>query len=97
MKVSLNAGIEEYTGDKNLQDQSEFNALVHDVESELEKKTADMIKDMQNIRVDPLEVGGEALFPFTKPMSDKAWLKRWENMDVKVDYQLNLRPIENTQ
>ena len=40
MKVSLNAGIEEYTGDKNLQDQSEFNALVHDVESELEKKNS---------------------------------------------------------
>ncbi|WP_442872666.1 Ger(x)C family spore germination C-terminal domain-containing protein [Bacillus paralicheniformis] len=97
MKVTINAGIEEYTGDKNLQDQSEFSALVHDVESELEKKTADMIKDMQNIRVDPLEVGGEALFPFTKPISDKAWLNRWEKMDVEVDYQVNLRPNVNVQ
>ncbi|MEK5502634.1 Ger(x)C family spore germination protein [Bacillus sp. FSL M8-0168] len=97
MNVSVNAGIEEYDGEKNLQDQREFDMLVQDIESELERRTACLLKKMQQVKADPLEIGGEALFPFTKPMSDEHWEKLWENMDIKVRYQVKLRPITNTQ
>ncbi|WP_307893862.1 Ger(x)C family spore germination protein [Bacillus swezeyi] len=97
MKVKVDAGIEEYTGDKDLQNQREFRTLIKDVEAELEKQTTELLKEIQEIKADPLEIGGEALFPFTKPMSNKDWLKHWENMDVNVDYQLNLRPVVNSR
>ncbi|QHZ46191.1 MULTISPECIES: Ger(x)C family spore germination protein [Bacillus] len=97
LKVNVDGGIEEYTGDKNLQDEREFNALIHEAEAQLEKQTAELLKKMQDMKVDPFEIGGEALFPFTKPMSDNTWKKKWSKMDIDVDYRLNLRTVTNTE
>jgi spore germination protein len=97
IKVDLTGRIGEYRGDKNILDQDELANLNKEIESYLEKQTTELLKKMQQWKVDPLEIGTLSLTPFTKPISEKEWVRYWEQMKVNVDYRLHIQPLTNVK
>jgi spore germination protein len=97
INVKLNGRIEEYQGNKNILNGNELMQLQQEIETELEVKTTDLIKKMQEMKVDPLQIGTHTLSPFSKPISEKVWLAAWEKMNIKVNYQLYFEALQNTK
>ena len=97
INVKLNGRIEEYQGNKNILNGNELMQLQQEIETELEMKTTDLIKKMQELKVDPLQIGTHTLSPFSKPVSEKVWLAAWEKMKIKVNYQLYFESLQNTK
>lgn len=93
IKVDLTGRIMEYQGDKNIFDEEELIDLNNEIESYLEKQTSEFIKKLQKWRVDPFQIGKRSLTPFSKPLSEKQWLSNWEQMKIKVDYNLYTQPL----
>lgn len=71
--------------------------LHKEIETELERKTTDLIKKMQELKVDPLQIGTHTLSPFSKPIREKVWLATWGKMKIKVNYQLYFEALQNTK
>jgi spore germination protein len=63
------------------------------METYLEKQTLELFKHLQQLEVDPFKIGTLTLGPFSKPMSDKEWLKHWKSLVVNVDYTINIQPL----
>lgn len=97
INVKLNGRIEEYQGNKNILNGNELMQLQKEIETELEMKTTDLIKKMQELKVDPLQIGTHTLSPFSKPISEKVWLAAWGKMKIKVNYQLYFEALQNTK
>jgi spore germination protein len=97
VKVNMTGRIEEYRGEKNILNQKELVRMNRDIESYLEKQTIDLLKKMQEWRVDPFKIGTKTLSPLSKPLTDKEWLDKWSKMDINVDYQLELEPLSNVK
>jgi len=38
----------------------------------------------------------QLLKPFSKPMDEKKWIELFEKMDIKIDYQLNIEPLTDS-
>jgi spore germination protein len=93
IKVDLTGRIEEYGKEKSLLNEDELATLNKEIESYLEKQTTALLKKMQQWKVDPLEIGTLSLTPFTKPISEKEWLRYWEQMKINVDYRLHIQPL----
>ncbi|MDQ0220620.1 hypothetical protein ELQ35_05755 [Peribacillus cavernae] len=74
------ARLDEYKGQKNLNDPKELRKLNNEIEAYLNQQTKDLFKKMQQLKVDPLQVGTRSLTPFTKPMNDKEWMSYWRKM-----------------
>ncbi|AQX56297.1 Ger(x)C family spore germination C-terminal domain-containing protein [Priestia flexa] len=71
--------------------------LHKEIENELEMKITDLIKKMQELKVDSLQIGAHTLSPFSKPISEKVWLAAWGKMKIKVNYQLYFEALQNTK
>lgn len=97
INVRLNGKIVEYQGNKNILNGNELMQLHQEIETELEMKTTELIKKMQELKVDPLQIGTHTLSPFSKPISEKVWLDAWEKMEIKVNYQLYFESLQNTK
>ncbi|WP_407272715.1 Ger(x)C family spore germination protein [Radiobacillus sp. PE A8.2] len=95
LKINLNGRIEEYRGEKNILDDTGFYAFNQEVESYLEKQTTELLKEMQELKVDPIQIGAHTLKPFSKPLSEKEWLNYWEKANIEVDYNLTIEPLTN--
>ncbi len=52
---------------------------------------------MQELKVDPLQIGTHTLSPFSKPINEKVWLAAWGKMKIKVNYQLYFESLQNTK
>ncbi|MBO8163513.1 MAG: spore gernimation protein [Brevibacillus sp.] len=92
VQVDLTGRIEEYQGDKNLLEGEQLADLRKEIESYLEKQTAELLKKMQRWKVDPLQMGSLSLGPLKKPLREKEWLNTWEHVKFDVDYRLHLQP-----
>lgn len=97
INVKLNGKIAEYQGKKNILNGNELMQLHQEIETELEMKTTDLIKKMQELKVDPLQIGTNTLRPFSKPINEKVWLAAWGKMEIKVNYQLYFESLQNTK
>jgi spore germination protein len=97
IKVDLNGRIEEYRGDKSLLNPVELAELNNQIKFFLEKQTMELLKKMQQWKVDPLQIGILSLNPFAKPISEKEWLSHWEQMKIVVDYRLHIQPLTNVK
>jgi spore germination protein len=95
IKVKLDSRIEEYRGEKNILNDKGFYAINQEIESYLEKQTTELFKKMQELKIDPLQIGTNTLSPFSKPMSEKEWLNYWEKANFEVDYNLKIEPLTN--
>lgn len=93
IKIDVNGRIEEYRGDKNIQNQIVLERFNKKIETFLEKKTLELINNLQQLEVDPFKIGTLTLGPFTKPMSEKEWLKHWKTLVVNVDYKIKIQPL----
>jgi spore germination protein len=67
--------------------------LNEEIESYLNHHTQKLLKKLQRMEVDPLQVGTRTLHPFAKPMSDKEWLHDWSTMEIKTECKLELEPL----
>lgn len=94
--VSIDSRIEEYRGEKQLFDPKDLEDLKKDIQSNLEKQTQELVKKMQKLKVDPLQLGIHTLKPFSKPMDEKKWIEHFEKMDIKIDYQINIEPLTDS-
>jgi len=97
LQVRLNGRIEEYHGENNIQKEEQLEQLIHEIEVYLEEQTSDLLKRMQQWKVDPLEVGTYSLKPFSKEITDEQWMEYWENMKINVDYDIKLYPLINVE
>ncbi|MBS4215084.1 MULTISPECIES: hypothetical protein [Neobacillus] len=70
--------------------------LNKEIETELEMKTTDLIKKMQELKV-ALQIGTHTLSPFSKPINEKVWLAALGKMKIKVNYQLYFETLQNTK
>lgn len=91
--VNLDSRIEEYRGEKQIFEPKELEDLKKEIQFKLEKQTQELIKKMQELKVDPLQLGIHTLKPFSKPMDEKEWIEIFKKMDIKIDYQLNIVPL----
>ena len=94
--VNIDSRIEEYRGEKQLFDPKDLEDLKKDIQSNLEKQTQELVKKMQELNVDPLQLGIHTLKPFSKPMDEKKWIELFEKMDIKIDYQFNIEPLTDS-
>ncbi|WP_017726478.1 Ger(x)C family spore germination protein [Halalkalibacterium ligniniphilum] len=95
LTVNVSSLIDEYQGDKDLSKVTELEALIKEIEAYLETRTTGLLKKMQELQVDPLEIGRYTLGPITKPMGEEEWLNEWQQMSVHVDYKLEIQPLTN--
>ncbi|MEC0369126.1 Ger(x)C family spore germination C-terminal domain-containing protein [Paenibacillus chibensis] len=95
LHVGLNARIEEYQGEKNIQSEEQLEHLIHEIEVYLEEQTSELLKSMQRLKVDPLEVGTHSLKPFSKELTEEQWLEYWRNMKIDVDFDIKIQPLIN--
>ncbi|MRX56235.1 Ger(x)C family spore germination protein [Bacillus idriensis] len=95
LNVKLHARLEEYRGDKNLFNEKELTTLTNELEAYFEKQTKELIKKLQDLEADPIEIGKRIKTPFTKPPTEKEWLQKWGKMKVEVSYQLDIEPLTN--
>lgn len=93
LKVHYRANIDEYRGTKTLDSQTSFYQLKDEIEHYLEKENVSLLKKFQELKVDPLEIGRQAISPIAKPMSEKDWRKFWANATIKVECHLQLEPL----
>ena len=94
--VNIDSRIEEYRGEKQLFDPQDLEDFKKDIQSNLEKQTQELVKKMQELNVDPLQLGIHTLKPFSKPMDEKKWIELFEKMDIKIDYQINIKPLTDS-
>ncbi|CAM2879945.1 Ger(x)C family spore germination C-terminal domain-containing protein [Paenibacillus sediminis] len=97
IQIDITGIVEEYRGDKNIIEQEQFYQLRDDIEHYLEQQTTDLLKKMQQYKVDPLQFGNLTLSPFARPMSKGKWMDYWQNMEINVDYNVRLAPLSNVQ
>lgn len=95
IQVNVNGRLEEYRGDKNIVDQDELAVFRQEVESHLENQTTELLKKMQQWKVDPLQIGTLSLHPFANRISEKEWMNAWEQMKIEVEYRLHIQPLTN--
>lgn len=93
LHVGLTGRIEEYLGGKDIQSEEQLEHLIHEIEVYLEEQTSELLRSMQRLKVDPLEVGTHSLKPFSKEITDEQWLKHWENMKINVDFDIKVHPL----
>jgi spore germination protein len=94
--VNIDSRIEEYRGEKQLLDPKDLEELKKDIHSKLTKQSEELFKKIQELKVDPLQLGIHTLKPFSKPMDEKNWDNLYEKMDIKVDYHLNIEPLTDS-
>lgn len=91
--VNIDTRIEEYQGDKQLFDPKELKNIKKDIETHLEKQTHELVKKIQELKVDPLQLGIQTKRPFSIPMEEKKWIEMFEKMDIKIKYNINIEPL----
>lgn len=91
--VNIDTRIEEYRGEKQLFDPKELENMKKDIETHLEKQTHELVKKMQELKVDPLQLGIQTKRPFSKPLEEKKWIEMFEKMDIKIKYNINIDPL----
>ncbi|WP_409295618.1 Ger(x)C family spore germination C-terminal domain-containing protein [Peribacillus sp. SCS-26] len=92
-KIHYTGRIDEYRGTKDLDRQASIYELVDELERYMEEGTVSLLKKMQDLKVDPLEIGGQTMSPASKPMSEEDWKKFWESAKIKVDCYFELEPL----
>jgi spore germination protein len=97
LQVDLDGRIEEYRGDKKILDEDELADLNKEIRTYLERRTTELLKKMQEWKVDPLQTGTLTLTPFGKPMTKEEWLRYWEKMKFTVDYRIYVEPLTNVK
>jgi len=69
---------------------------VYKLKSSLKEEEAiELIKKLQDLKADPIEIGKRIKTPFTKPPTEKEWLQKWGKLNVEVSYQLDIEPLTN--
>jgi spore germination protein len=97
IKVNLTGRIEEYKGDHDISNAKELEAVKQEIESYLEKQTTELLKKMQQWKVDPLQLGTLTLSPFSQPINEQVWMNHWEQLKIKVHYRLQIQPLTNVK
>ncbi|WP_416728664.1 Ger(x)C family spore germination protein [Fictibacillus sp. JL2B1089] len=93
LNVQLNGRLDEIARKHNMLTTDELSKFESQIESYMEKQTTQFIKTLQENNVDPLQFRRYTVRPFSKPLDDKEWSNRWEQMKVNVDYDLQIQPL----
>ncbi len=72
----------EYRGNKDLDRQASMHELVDGLEGYMEEGTVSLLKNFQELKVDPLEIGGQTMGPASKHMSEEDWIKFWQSAKI---------------
>lgn len=93
LTVQLNGRLDEIAREHNVLTRDELSNFETEIELYLEEQTTEFLKKLQENKVDPLQLGKYTLRPFSKPLNGEEWSNKWEQMEVKVDYDLKIQPL----
>ncbi|WP_404349065.1 Ger(x)C family spore germination protein [Sutcliffiella horikoshii] len=93
LTVQLNGRLDEIAREPNVLTQDGLSKFETEIELYLEEQTTQFLKKLQENKVDPLQLRTYTLRPFSKPLNKEEWSNRWEQMEVTVDYDLNIQPL----
>ncbi|WP_404407841.1 Ger(x)C family spore germination protein [Jeotgalibacillus malaysiensis] len=93
LNVQLNGRLDEIAREHGSLTRDALSGLESEIESYLEEQTTGFLEKLQENKVDPLQFRKLTLRPFSKPLDEKEWSDRWEQMEVKVDYDLKIQPL----
>lgn len=93
LNLQLSARIEEYRGVQDLNDPREFMKLKNKIETYMEQETLHLLKKMQRMDVDPLEIGLETVRPFSAPPGKEEWKSQWRDMEIHAKCDVKLEPF----
>jgi spore germination protein len=85
--------VEEYQGERDLNQPEAAQQLTRELEAVLEQKAALLVKKLQQLRIDPLRIGERTLGPFSQPYTEETWKAAWPTMRVHVDVHLQLESL----
>lgn len=93
LNVQLNGRLDEFGREQESLTREDLSRIESEVESYLEKQTTEFLKKLQENKADPIHFGKYSLRPFSKPLDEKEWSDKWEQMEVNVDYDLKVQPL----
>ncbi|WP_452458373.1 Ger(x)C family spore germination protein [Paenibacillus allorhizosphaerae] len=95
MNMEIRCRIEEYHGNKDLLDPVQVNELNRNIGAYMDKQTTSLLKKMQEMKVDPLNLGTFALGAFHRKMDKTDWQKEWPQIKVEVKHTTFMEPLTN--
>lgn len=93
LTVQLNGRLDEIAREHNVLTRDELSNFETEIELYLEEQTTKFLKKLQENKVDPLQLRKYTLRPFSKPPNGEEWSNRWEQLEVKVDYDLKIQSL----
>lgn len=94
LNVKMMGRIEDFKSNNDGLSEEKIEKLKYSIEDKMEKNTVKLIKTLQRVRSDPFQVGTKTLTPFGKTLSDKEWYEKWAEMDISVNYNLQMGPLQ---
>lgn len=94
INVKMVGRIEDFKNENDRMNDENIKKLKSSIEENMEKNTNKMFKTIQHLHSDPFQIGIITLTPFGKPLTDKEWYEKWAEMDIKVNYELQLGPLQ---
>lgn len=96
INTEIRCRIEEYHGKKDLLDPAQLDELNRNIGAYMDKQTVSLFKKMQELKVDPLNMGSYASGAFQSRIERKDWQKEWPQMKVEVHYKTFMEPLTNS-
>lgn len=81
---------------KDLLDPTQLDELNRNIGAYMDKQTVSLFKKMQELKVDPLNMGSYASGAFQSRIERKDWQKEWPQMKVEVHYKTFMEPLTNS-
>ncbi|WP_169088552.1 Ger(x)C family spore germination C-terminal domain-containing protein [Paenibacillus sp. PL91] len=76
-----------------IEDNFQYAVLTQKIERYLEEEVIHLLSQMQQLRIDPLQIGGLTAKPFSRPINKDIWDRHWSTMKINVQVRLHLEPL----
>jgi spore germination protein len=93
VEIDVKGRIDELDSLARIEDNFQYAALTQKIERYLEEKVVRLLSQMQQLRIDPLQIGRETARPFSKPITRDTWDRHWSTMKIHVKVRLQLEPL----
>lgn len=90
--IDLKGRIDELDSLSRVENSFHYAALTQKIERYLEENVFRLLSQMQKLQIDPVEIGGLTVKPFSKPISRDTWDRKWSTMKISVKVRLQLEP-----
>lgn len=93
IEIDVKGRIDELDSLTRIEDNFQYVALTQKIERYLEENVFHLLSQMQHLRIDPLQIGGLTIKPFSRPITRDTWDRHWSTMKINVKVRLHLEPL----